>query len=67
MDEGKLESKLKELVQEFGGMVDPQYRKLAMLAKQTQKSQKKLQKSQINSPGPTKETKFTSQSNLNGK
>jgi hypothetical protein len=45
MDEAKLENKLKELVQEFGGMVDPQYRKLAMLAKQTQKSQKKLQKS----------------------
>ncbi|UCF43810.1 MAG: hypothetical protein JSV99_02465 [Planctomycetota bacterium] len=45
MDEAKLEDKLRELVEEFGGMVDPQYRKLAMLAKQTQKNQKKLQKS----------------------
>jgi uncharacterized protein YlxW (UPF0749 family) len=45
MDEAKLERKLKELVQEFGGMVDPQYIKMAKLAKQTQKSQKKLQKS----------------------
>ena len=45
MDDAKLEEKLKELVQEFGGMGDPQYRKLAMLAKQAQKSHKKLQKS----------------------
>ncbi len=45
MDEAKLEDKLKELVQEFGGMVDPQYRKLSKLAKQAQKSHKKLQKS----------------------
>jgi len=45
MDEAKLEDKLRELVEEFGGMVDPQYKKLAMLAKQAQKSHKKLQKS----------------------
>jgi hypothetical protein len=45
MDESKLQDKLKELVKEFGGMVDPQYRKLAMLAKQAQSSHKKLQKS----------------------
>ncbi len=45
MDESKLEDKLRELVEEFGGMVDPQYKKLAMLAKQAQKSHKKLQNS----------------------
>ena len=34
MDETNLEDKLKELVEEFGGMADPQYKKLVMLAKQ---------------------------------
>lgn len=48
MDEARLENKLNELVKEFGGMVDPQHRKLAMLAKQAQDSHKRLQKS-INS------------------
>ncbi len=48
MDEARLEGKLNELVKEFGGMVDPQHRKLAMLAKQAQDSHKRLQKS-INS------------------
>jgi hypothetical protein len=48
MDEARLEDKLNELVKEFGGMVDPQHRKLAMLAKQAQDSHKRLQKS-INS------------------
>ena len=43
-----MENKLNELVKEFGGMVDPQHRKLAMLAKQAQDSHKRLQKS-INS------------------
>ena len=43
-----MEGKLNELVKEFGGMVDPQHRKLAMLAKQAQDSHKRLQKS-INS------------------
>ncbi|MBA7487062.1 hypothetical protein ES707_22624 [subsurface metagenome] len=43
-----MEDKLNELVKEFGGMVDPQHRKLAMLAKQAQDSHKRLQKS-INS------------------
>ena len=42
MDEAQLEDKLKELVKEFGGAVDP-YRKLAMLAKQASESQKKLE------------------------
>ncbi|MHC4460926.1 MAG: hypothetical protein ACYS6W_01315 [Planctomycetota bacterium] len=45
MDEARLEDKLNELVKEFGGMVDPQHRKLAMLAKQARDSQKRLQKS----------------------
>jgi hypothetical protein len=45
MDEPKLEDKLKELVKEFGGMADPQYKKLAMLAKQARESHKRLQKS----------------------
>jgi len=45
MDEAQLEDKLKELVKEFGGAVDPQYRKLAILAEQASKSRKKLEKS----------------------
>jgi len=45
MDEPKLEDKLKELVKEFGGMADPQHRKLAMLVKQARDSHKRLQKS----------------------
>ncbi len=45
MDEARLENKLNELVKEFGGMVDPQHRKLAMLAKQARDSHKQLQKS----------------------
>ena len=45
MDETDFEDKLKELVEEFGGMVDPQYKKLAMLAKQAHDSQKRLQRS----------------------
>ena len=45
MDEPKLEDKLKELVKEFGGMADPQHKKLAMLAKQARESHKRLQKS----------------------
>jgi len=45
MDETSLEDKLKELVEEFGGMADPQYRKLAKLAKQAQDSHRKLQRS----------------------
>jgi len=48
MDEARLEDKLNELVKEFGGMVDPQQKKLAMLAKQAQDSHKRLEKS-INS------------------
>jgi len=45
MDEAKLEDKLRELVEEFGGMIDPQSKKLAMLAKQAQKSVDNLQES----------------------
>ncbi len=45
MDEAQLEDKLKELVKEFGGAVDPQYKKLAMLAQQASESRKKLEKS----------------------
>jgi hypothetical protein len=45
MDEKSLENKLKELVKEFGGGVDPQYAKLAMLAKQASENQKQLRKS----------------------
>jgi len=45
MDESNLEDKLKELVEEFGGMADPHYKKLAMLAKQAQDNHRRLQKS----------------------
>jgi uncharacterized protein YlxW (UPF0749 family) len=45
MDEAQLEDKLKELVKEFGGTVDPQYGKLAMLAQQASESQKRLERS----------------------
>jgi hypothetical protein len=45
MDEAQLEDKLKELVKEFGGTADSQYRKLAMLAQQASESRKKLERS----------------------
>ena len=45
MDEAKLESKVKELVKEFGGMVNPQYKKLVILAKQAHDNHKRLEKS----------------------
>jgi len=45
MDETKLEEKLNELVKELGGMVDPQSKKLSILAKQAQNKHKQLQKS----------------------
>jgi uncharacterized protein YlxW (UPF0749 family) len=45
MDEARLEDKLKELVKEFGGMADPQYKKLAKLARQAQDNRKRLQRS----------------------
>jgi len=45
MDETSFEKKLKELVEEFGGMVDPQYKKLAILARQAKDGQKQLEKS----------------------
>ncbi len=43
MDESSLEYKLNELVKEVGGVVDPKYKKLSILAQKTQDSQKKLQ------------------------
>ena len=45
MDATNLEDKLNELVREFGGMADPRYKKLAMLAKQAHDSHKRLEKS----------------------
>ncbi len=45
MDEAKLEDKLKELVKEFGGLENNQYKKLASLAQEAQDSNKQLQKS----------------------
>lgn len=45
IDEAKLESKLRELVKEFGGTVDPKHIKLAMLTKQAHDNHKQLQKS----------------------
>ena len=45
MDEARLEDELKELVKEFGGAVDPQYRKLAMLAKQASENHEQLERS----------------------
>jgi hypothetical protein len=44
MDESQLQDKLRELVKEFGGTVDPQYGKLAMLSQQADENQKKLEK-----------------------
>jgi len=45
MDESNLESKLNELVKEFGDAVDPQHKKLASLAREAQDNRKKLEKS----------------------
>ena len=45
MDEAKFEDKLKELVKEFGGLENNQYKKLASIAQEAQDSNKKLQKS----------------------
>jgi len=45
MDEARLEDKLKELVKEFGGSDNSQYKKLASLAQEAQDKNKQLQKS----------------------
>jgi hypothetical protein len=45
MDETSLESKLNELVKEFGGMTDPKCEKLAELAQRARNNHKRLQKS----------------------
>ena len=43
--QANIEDKLKELVREFGGVVEPKYEKLAILAQEAQDNHKKLQKS----------------------
>jgi len=45
MDETSLENQLTELVKAFGAPLDPQYKKLAMLAKQARENNEKLKKS----------------------
>jgi hypothetical protein len=45
MDETSLEGKLNELVKEFGTVADPQYRKLAILAKEARESHAQLKRS----------------------
>jgi hypothetical protein len=45
MDEARLEDKLKELVKEFGGTDNNQYKKLASLAQEARDKNKQLQKS----------------------
>jgi len=45
MDKTNIENKLNELMKEFGGMSNPGYSKLAMLAKQAHDGHKQLQKS----------------------
>jgi predicted nucleic acid-binding Zn-ribbon protein len=45
MDEARLEDKLKELVKEFGGTDNNQYKKLASLAQEAHDKNKQLQKS----------------------
>lgn len=45
MDETRIEDKLKELVRELGGSLEPQQVKVAMLSKETSENQKQLEKS----------------------
>ena len=45
MNESSLEAKLNELVREVGGLADPQYRKLARLARQAQENHRQLTES----------------------
>ena len=45
MDRSKLEGEVNDLVKEFGGVGNPQYKKLAILAKQARDNHKELQKS----------------------
>ena len=45
MDETSLEGKLRELVEEFGEMAGPQYKKLAALAQEAREKQKRLKRS----------------------
>lgn len=48
MDETKFQGEVNDLVKEFGATANPQYTKLAMLAKQACDSHKKLEKSVSN-------------------
>jgi hypothetical protein len=43
MDEARLADELNELVKQFGGAADPTSRRLVLLAKQAEDSQKELQ------------------------
>ena len=45
MKEPNIEGKLKELVKEVGGSVEPQYKKLKQLANKVNSNQKELKKS----------------------
>ena len=45
MDEAKLEGEVNELVNEFEGLSNPQFRKLAELARQAHNNHKRLKKS----------------------
>ena len=45
MDEASLEGKVNDLVKEFGGISNPQCRKLAMLAQKARTNHEKLKKS----------------------
>jgi len=45
MDRSKLEGEVNDLVKEFGGVSNPQYKKLAVLAKKARDNHKELQKS----------------------
>ncbi len=45
MNRSKLEGEVNDLVKEFGGVNNPQYKKLAILAKHARDNHKELQKS----------------------
>jgi len=44
-DKAKLEEKVNDLVKEFWGMTNPQYKKLATLSKQASSNNKRLERS----------------------
>jgi len=45
MDNSKIEDKLNELLKEFGGCANPQYKRLATLAKRASENHEKLRES----------------------